>query len=231
MNAILAEWDRRQEVDKRWLAYMLATAFHETGGRMQPVRENVNYTSASQIKKTWPTRFASIGTATPFVRQPQKLANKVYGRLGNTAPNDGWTYGGDGLPQLTGKENFQKFDVEPGMDMETAVRVMFDGMIKGLFTGRKLADYSSRFVDEPVGARRIVNGNDKATLIAGYHKNFLDAIQAAQDKKRRDDVKPADAKPMTCRLGRHYERHSGGGGLLVTLLTGLNILMRLPALP
>jgi putative chitinase len=39
MNAILTEWDKRKLLDNRWLAYMLATAFHETGGKMQPIRE------------------------------------------------------------------------------------------------------------------------------------------------------------------------------------------------
>lgn len=41
MTAILKEWDKRKLLDNRWLAYMLATAFHETGGKMQPLRENM----------------------------------------------------------------------------------------------------------------------------------------------------------------------------------------------
>ncbi|ACE93042.1 hypothetical protein AMC90_CH04053 [Rhizobium phaseoli] len=39
LNKILDEWERRGLSDVRWLAYMLATTFHETGGKMQPVRE------------------------------------------------------------------------------------------------------------------------------------------------------------------------------------------------
>ena len=84
LTAILAEAARRK-TPRQHLAYMLATAFHETGGRMQPVRENLNYTSAAQIRKTWPSRFASVQAAQPYVRNPQKLANKVYGgRLGKS---------------------------------------------------------------------------------------------------------------------------------------------------
>lgn len=55
MTTILTEWDKRKLLDNRRLAYMLATAFHETGGKMQPLRENMNYTSSAQIEKTWPT--------------------------------------------------------------------------------------------------------------------------------------------------------------------------------
>lgn len=205
LTAILAEAARRK-TPRQHLAYMLATAFHETGGKMQPVRENLNYTSAARIKQTWPLRFTTIAEAQPYVSQPQKLANKVYGgRLGNTGPNDGWIYRGDGLPQLTGKANFAKFGIEPGMDMATAVRVMFDGMTKGMFTGKRLADYFGDGREDPVGARAIVNGSDKASLIAGYYRNFLDSLTAAEDitvkdaapeAAKPDDVPPAESKTL-----------------------------------
>src|SRR6478672_9791300 len=40
LNAILDHWDEAApDADRRWLAYMLATAFHETAREMQPVRE------------------------------------------------------------------------------------------------------------------------------------------------------------------------------------------------
>lgn len=204
LEAILAEAARRK-TPRQHLAYMLATAFHETGGRMQPVRENLNYTSAARIKQTWPGRFASIAEAQPYVSQPQKLANKVYGgRLGNTGPNDGWIYRGDGLPQLTGRANFAKFGIEPGMDLATAVRVMFDGMSKGMFTGKRLGQFFGP-IEDPVGARAIVNLSDKAKLIAGYYRNFLDALVAAEDvtvkdappeAAKPDDVPPAESKTL-----------------------------------
>jgi putative chitinase len=38
-NEILDEWERRGGGDLRHLAYMLATVWHETGRKMQPVRE------------------------------------------------------------------------------------------------------------------------------------------------------------------------------------------------
>ena len=60
-----------------------------------------------------------------------------------------------------------------------ALRALFDGMIQGVFTGRELAPYISAKVDDPVNARRIINGTDKAALVAGYHLHLLTAIEAA----------------------------------------------------
>ncbi len=202
MNAILDEWDGRQStgkvIDNRWLAYMLATVFHETGATMQPVTENLNY-SAERLTKVWPSRFPTVASAEPFARNPRKLANKVYGgRMGNTAPDDGWRYRGRGLPQITGKENYTKFGLaktpEKAAEMATAVRILFDGMIGGLFTGVKLADYFNQVDNNPVGARKIVNGADKAKLIAGYFGNFLDALEASRAPAELPDVKPEAAK-------------------------------------
>lgn len=87
-------------------AYCFATTHHETGGAMVPRVENLNYTTASRIRAVWPSRFTNDAAAAPYVRNPQALANKVYGgRLGNTLPNDGWDFRGMGLVQATGREN------------------------------------------------------------------------------------------------------------------------------
>ncbi len=201
MIAILDEWDRRQStskvIDNRWLAYMLAIVFHETGATMQPVTENFNY-SAERLVEVWPTRFPTIASAKPFARNPRKLANKVYGgRLGNTAPDDGWLYRGRGLPQITGKVNYDKFGIaktpEKAAEMATAIRILFDGMIKGLFTGKKLADYFNQVDNDPVGARAIIS-TDKAKLIAGYYRSFIDALEAARSPAETSDVVPEAAR-------------------------------------
>lgn len=194
IEAVLQEWDDRRLSDKRWLAYILATDRHETNARMQPVRENLNYTTAAQIRKTWPSRFVTDADARPYVKNPKALAIKVYGgRLGNApAPSeDGWTYRGDGLPQLTGKANFDKFGVEPGMDLRTSVEVMFDGMINGKFTGRKLSDYFSDTKADPIGARAIINPDKNGQLVARYYGAFLEALTAAEnDYMQADSVHP-----------------------------------------
>jgi len=202
MNAILDEWDRRQSIgkviDNRHLAYMLATVFHETGGTMQPVTENLSY-SAQRLTEVWPSRFPTIAAAKPFARNPRKLANRVYAnRMGNTGADDGWRYRGRGLAQITGKSNYSKFGLvdtpEKAGEMVTAIRILFDGMIAGTFTGKKLGDYFDQVANDPVGARAIINGTDKAKLIAGYYRNFLDALEASRAPAELPDVKPEAAK-------------------------------------
>jgi putative chitinase len=109
MSAIDRAWQNHGDGDLRKLAYIHATAFHETGLEHGPKDENLNYTSASRIRGVWPSRF-TLATAIDYVRQPQKLANKVYGgRLGDTRPNDGWQPAGDELtapqPLLVGRHS------------------------------------------------------------------------------------------------------------------------------
>jgi putative chitinase len=89
---------------------------------------------------------------------------------------------GRGLVQCTWEVNFAKFGCAAPDDMLTwpfALRAMFDGMIEGVFTGRKLGQYFNATVDDPFGARHIINGTDRAGLITGYHAAFLAAIKAA----------------------------------------------------
>ena len=62
------------------------------------------------------------------------------------------------------------------MEMAVSVEVLFIGMLQGAFTGRRLADHFSGGVSDWVGARRIVNGLDRAERIAGYGRTFLAAL-------------------------------------------------------
>ncbi|MFD2650639.1 chitinase [Brucella rhizosphaerae] len=223
-SAILTEALKRNLPDEQ-IAYILATVFHETGGKMQPVVENLNYNTASQIKKTWPTRFPTVASAELYVRQPQKLANKVYGgRMGNDNANDGWLFRGRGLPQITGEDNYKKFGIadapEKALELPTAIRILFEGMVLGKFTGRKLGDFFGKGKADAEGARAIVNGTDKATLIAGYYRNFLDSLVAAREMKA---VAVEDAKPDDVPLLKDKAVQTivaAGGGTFVTGLIG-----------
>jgi putative chitinase len=65
------------------------------------------------------------------------------------------------------------------LDSLISARILFRGMAEGWYTGEKLGDYFNDDTDDPINARRIVNGNDKDDLIASYHVIFLDALEAA----------------------------------------------------
>lgn len=91
------------------LAHFLAQCDHESGG-FKVVRENLNY-SAEGLLKIFPKYFKSINEANEFARQPDKIANRVYGgRLGNTKPTSGSFYKGRGFCQTTGYNNYAAFD-------------------------------------------------------------------------------------------------------------------------
>ena len=93
------------------LAHFLAQCGHESGG-FKAVRENLNYSAKGLMgifKKYFPTSTLAIA----YERQPEKIANRVYAsRMGNGAETsgDGYKYRGRGYIQLTGKENYTRFD-------------------------------------------------------------------------------------------------------------------------
>lgn len=216
MNAVLDYWEAtRPNGDIRHLAYCMATDYHETNGKMQPVSENLNYTTAKQIKKTWPKRFKSEAEAASYVRQPEKLANKVYGNrndLGNDYPGDGWLYRGRGAVQVTGKRQYIQLGILLGIDLVAApelaldpqisVRALIEGMEHGIYTGLKLSDYFGPGKEEPKEARRIINGTDKAGLVEDYYFNFYGALKAAQLPEEPADVSTEEATPDKPNLAR-----------------------------
>lgn len=165
---ILEAWKKVGSGKLRDLAYILATARHETANTMQPVRETLASTDAKakeRLTKTWKA-----------------------GKLGQVK-TDYWSSGffGRGYVQLTHKANYEKAGKQLGIDLvsdpakamipEIAALILIRGMQEGWFTGKKLADYPNDFVE----SRRIVNGTDRAALIAGYAYAFLAALETAAE--------------------------------------------------
>lgn len=60
---------------------------------------------------------------------------------------------------------------------DIAYRIMLIGMNKGLFTGKKLSDYITDKNADYINARKIINGNDRAELIAGYATDFENLLK------------------------------------------------------
>lgn len=110
----------------RRIAAFLAQCSIESAG-FRVLEENLHY-SAERLCQVWPGRFPTLASALGCARDPEALANFVYGeRMGNTAPDDGWRYRGAGLLQLTGKDNYARFAMftkQPVDDMPNYVRTV-----------------------------------------------------------------------------------------------------------
>lgn len=173
MAALVAGWRALTDTDDpRRIAYCLATAFHETGGRMQPVRETFAPSDRAAMLRL---ERAHAAGRLPQVRTP-------YWRL----DAEGKSWFGRGLVQITHKRNYERLSAaigvdlvaDPGraMELDVAVRILVIGMRDGLFSGVKLADAFGRDMTDWTGARRIVNGLDRAALVAGHGRAFLAAM-------------------------------------------------------
>ncbi len=172
LNFILDAWEtdyaRR---DDRWLAYALATTHHETDMKMQPINEyggNAYFFDRYDIEGRHP---------------------EIARRLGNLQPGDGVLFHGRGFVQLTGRTNYTKMQTKFAVNLTAsdanadrvlgaplAAEIMFFGMERGVFTGKKFADYFNASTEDWVNARRIINGTDKANAIAGYGRAYYAAI-------------------------------------------------------
>jgi hypothetical protein len=156
-----------------WQAYMLATAWHETGATMKPVKERGG--------DAYFTRLYDVAGDRP----------KTCIAYGNTCAGDGPRYCGRGYVQLTWKSNYAKAsgkvdadlvaNPDKAMDPAIAATIMRDGMEEGWFTGKRLSTYlpasgvatKAQYLD----ARRIINGTDKANLIEDYAQVFERALR------------------------------------------------------
>ena len=100
------------------MAAFIGQCAHESGN-FKTLRENLNY-SAEALCRVWPSRFPSLKDAQPYHRNPDMIADKVYGgRMGNGTEEtgDGSLYCGRGLIQLTGKDNYRMASDALGEDL------------------------------------------------------------------------------------------------------------------
>jgi len=164
-NFLLEVWEKHFEAANprdgtNWLAYALATFFHETAETMQPIEEygkgsgksygqpagphGQRYYGRGHVQLTWEENY----------KNGQKFLKDRYGVHANIHP-----------------------EAHLMLHSQTSALVSFDGMVNGWFTGVGLPKYFNASTEDPQQARRIVNGTDKMDLIAGYYWKFKKALK------------------------------------------------------
>lgn len=152
--SILEYWEANYaDKDLRWLAYILGTVHHETGRMFQPIEE---------IDKGGSRLYAAV------------------------QPDTHCAYYGRGFVQLTWRKNYDLAGNKLGIDLEhnpelacelaPAAAILVRGMVEGWFTGANLEQFFNEERCDWINARRIVNGLDRAALVAGYAKNYFEAL-------------------------------------------------------
>ena len=188
-EAMFDAWDALPHFDYLdWLAYAMATAWHETGATMAPVRESFAKTDAAAVKNV-----------TDYCKKagiPNYAARN----------SDGNSYYGRGYVQLTHAANYKKLGQKLGMgdalynspdlvmEPETAAKILLIGLMDGLFRPKagSLIDYFSSTERDWFNARDLVNGDKKkiqawtlkswpggkstGELIAGYGQELRVAL-------------------------------------------------------
>lgn len=161
-EAIFDEFERLEWTDKRHLAYILATIWHEVGKTMQPIEEYGKGRGLKYGKRVWYD--GRIYTDVPHIYYGRGLTQNtwrdIYLKL-TKANAKGWDFVNN--PDLL-------------LKMEQSVWATFYAMHTGLYTGRKLSTYFNSTKSDAKNARKIINGLDKAELISGYYDKFLKSI-------------------------------------------------------
>lgn len=176
VSGCIAILEAMQGLPKAWVAYALATSFHETAHSLQPIKE--------------------FGGNSYFFRRYdiQGQNPRLARQLGNTQPGDGVKYAGRGYVQLTGRANYQRASIKLGvdlvgnpdlaMDRGVAADILRHGMREGWFTSKSFQSYlpaaGLATAAQFQAARRIINGTDKAALIANYAVEFQKALVAGE---------------------------------------------------
>jgi hypothetical protein len=188
IKGILAAFDAVGDGQATTLAYALATAYHETGRRMVPVREGFASTDVGARRAV--NRLAE-----------QRGPDSAVAKYAQPQPPHGHVYYGRGHVQLTWVNNYRNSSADAGVDLVAnpdamldpviSARVLILGLIDGRWNkrGHGIAHY---LPGDPVGARRTVNVQDKAEQIAGYYRAFLAALEQAGFAPRPLTPNPVD---------------------------------------
>lgn len=163
-------------------AYMLATTKHETAHTFRGIEEygkgsgkiygtEITVTDPT-TKKTYKNKYYGRGYVQltwgyNYQRLDQKLGN-------GTFPNKNKTKTADFNKGFTISNPNESIYLNPAkaLDTKAAYAGLVWAMQKGIYTSKKIGDYISATKIDYVNARRVINGTNKANMIASYAENF-----------------------------------------------------------
>lgn len=158
MDGIIAIWNACIAfgiTDIRWIAYILATVYHETSQTMQPIREyGLGHGKAYGL---------AVG---PF--------HQVY--YGRGYYQVTWYANYLKFEKILGIPLAKNPDL--ALQADVAAKIIVYGMIHGTFTTRSLDKFINATECDFVNSREIINGHDCANAIAVYANVFLTGAKA-----------------------------------------------------
>jgi hypothetical protein len=169
-----------EDLDLRWVAYVLGTAFHETARTMEPIEEY------------------GRGAGRPY-GVPDPRTGKTY--FGRGFVQLTWEANYAAMGKLIGADLVD--DPALALNLTDATEIIYVGMTDGTFTGGrcKLSDFFDAERSDWYNARRIVNGLDQAAAIAGYGLAFYKAALVAHGHAPASDTErdrpPGQPPPET----------------------------------
>ena len=161
--AILKAWeDTFKKSDTRFVAYSLATAYHETGRKMLPVREIGEGKGHQYGIATGPYGQVYYGRGLVQLTWYKNYDNADVRLLA--------------LGLLEPGQNLVK-DPDLALRSDIAAAILVHGMVEGWFTGKKLSDFFNFGKTSWGDARTIINGHDCAAEISDYAQHFFEALK------------------------------------------------------
>jgi hypothetical protein len=178
---IFLAWEKYGDGDKQKLAYVLATAFRETSGTFEPIREVPKCGADEKCRETAIANYLAASAAKNGDAQPRENYSALQ--------KNGKRYYGRGFVQLTGYKNYKKAEDQLGiklvespelaLDPNFASIILVRGMLTGMFTGKRLGDYfdgsGTADSEKRFDARRIVNPGSHRKALTGRHGRDFEA--------------------------------------------------------
>jgi predicted chitinase len=160
MEYLLDVWEGNfRNKDIRWLAYAMATVYHETAAEMRPIEEYGRGQGKSYGAPTGPHGQCYYGRGhvqLTWIENYEKGERVLTDKYGVDAP----------LVEYPHRM----------LEDEPSALILFDGLIEGWFTGLGLPAFFNDDTEDPYNARKCVNGLDRADLIEGYYHSFREAL-------------------------------------------------------